>query len=292
MKDSPLSCDFPETNLEGMLDKRVFRTRGARLASPPAKKVDGFSDSSENMSHSIAYTCDRFVDIRSAFPRFRTIMLGVINLFMMLAIVVMWAVDVLFSGEALLATAAFFVPVWVAFYLIEVLAPLTLPVRVDRGKGYVYVAHWGTYYRIPWDELEVVFSYNWQYFGAGVVWQKQYYSHVYLRDDYYFCGKLPKKRMRRKKFSSYFKEDDLYRNWNFIVRCYEDGVNNEDDGNLYGSNYREFMNKSGTDSAVGIVTAHFFMIIFMPSIIWWRVSPFKCKWPKEIEEIFGKENHY
>lgn len=292
MKDSHLNCDFPETNLEGMLDKRMFRTRGARLASPPAKKVDGFSDSSENMSHSIAYTCDRFVDIRTAFPRFRTIMLGVINIFMMFVIAVMWVIDILFSGEALLAIAAFIVPVWVAFYLFEVIAPLTLPVRVDRGEGYVYVAHWGTYYRIPWDELEVVFSYNWQYFGAGVVWQKQYYSHIYLRDDYYFCGKLPNKKIRRKKLSSYFKEDDLYRNWNFVIRYCVDGVRKEDSENLYGSNYRAFINKSGVDSIIQVVTSHIFMIIFMPSMIWWNVSPFKYKWPKEIEEVFGKANYY
>lgn len=67
MKDSPLSCDFPETDLENLLDTRVFHTRGARLASPPAKPVVGVSDSSKDMELAVAYICERFIDIRTAF---------------------------------------------------------------------------------------------------------------------------------------------------------------------------------------------------------------------------------
>lgn len=70
MKDSPLSCDFPETDLENLLDTRVFHTRGARLASPPAKPVVGVSDSSKDMELAVAYICERFIDIRTAFSFF------------------------------------------------------------------------------------------------------------------------------------------------------------------------------------------------------------------------------
>ena len=33
-------------------------------------------------------------------------------------------------------------------------------------------------------------------------------------------------------------------------------------------------------------------LIFMPSIIWWKFTPFKYKWPNEIEAILGKANYY
>ena len=291
MKDSPLKCDFPETDLEQQLDTRRFRTYGARLASPPAKRVKGISDSSKDMDHGVAYINERFMDIRTAFSILRRYMLGIVGLFMMAVLVLMWVVDQFYS-EALIATAAFFVPVWIGFYLFEVFFPLTLPVRLDRKEGVVYVAHRGTFYRIPWDELEVTFSYNWQYFGSGVMWEKQYYSHLYLKEKYYFCGTAPKKNLQRKRISSYFKEEHLYRKWNFIVRYYDEGVAKEDVKNLSGINYESYK-ESVNNKSVGILILDYLsVILFMPSIIWWKFAPFKYRWPKEVEAIFGKANYY
>ncbi|WP_228257356.1 hypothetical protein [Marinobacter sp. NP-4(2019)] len=200
MSDSPLSCDLPETDIEQQLEKRLYRTYGERLASPPARKVAGVSDSSENMDHGVAYISDRFMDIRPVFSILRRYMLGIVGLFMACVLGLMWLLDVVFSGEALLATAVFFVPAWIGFYLFEIFVPVVLPVRIDRREGFVYAGHRGTFYRIPWDELEVSFSYNLQYFGSGVVWDRQYYSHLYLRDKHYFCGTPPRSRCSARGF--------------------------------------------------------------------------------------------
>ena len=162
MKDSPLKCDFPETDLEQELEKKLYRTHGARLASPPARKVVDVSDSSEDMEYGVAYFSERFMDIRSAFLIFRRFQLSVINLFMAVVLALGWIVS-LFYSKALLAVLVAFGPVWVAIYLFEIFFPLTLPVRIDRKGGVVYAGHRGTFYRIPWDELEVTFSYNWKY---------------------------------------------------------------------------------------------------------------------------------
>ncbi|SDX06636.1 hypothetical protein [Marinobacter mobilis] len=50
MSDSPLNCDLPVTDIEQQLEKRWYRTHGERLASPPARKVAGVSDYSEDLS--------------------------------------------------------------------------------------------------------------------------------------------------------------------------------------------------------------------------------------------------
>lgn len=291
MKDSPLSCDFPETNLEGLLETRVFHTRGARLASPPAKPVIGVSDSSEDMELAVAYICKRFIDIRTAFSLFRRGMLVVVNLFMVIVLLLMWFIDNFYS-EALMATAAFLVPVWVAFYLFEIFFPLTLPVRIDRDGKCVYVVRRGTCYRIPWEDLEVAFSYNWQYFGSGVMWDKQYYAHIYLRDKYYFCGRRPKKQLERKKIFSCYKEEDLYRRWNFVLRFFNRGKLSEDDSNLAVANYDSYFNDMQGKSIRAKVFGYLVFVFLMPSVIWWKFSPFKYKWPKEVEDIFGKVNYH
>lgn len=44
MSDSRLNCDFPETNIQQPLEKRFYRTFDERLASPPARKVEGVTD--------------------------------------------------------------------------------------------------------------------------------------------------------------------------------------------------------------------------------------------------------
>lgn len=240
MKDSPLNCNFPDTDLEGQLDTRIFRTRGARLASPPATKVSGIPDSSEDMELAVAYICERFIDIRTAFSFFRRGMLVVVNLFIVVALLLTRFIDNFYTG-ALMATAAFLVPVWAALYLFKMLFPLTLPVRFDRDKKFVYVVHRGTCYQIPWEDLELVFSYNWQYFGSGVVWDSQYYAHIYLRDKYYFCGKSSKKLLKRKKIFSCYKEEDLYRRWNFVLRFFEQGRLDEDSDNLAVANYNSYL---------------------------------------------------
>ena len=59
MKDPPLKCDFPETDLEQQLEKRLYRTTDERLASSPARKVSGASDSSEGLDHGVAYVSKR-----------------------------------------------------------------------------------------------------------------------------------------------------------------------------------------------------------------------------------------
>jgi len=79
MKDSPLKCDFPETDLEHQLDKKLYRTHGARLASPPARRVAGVSDSSEDMEYCVAYINEWFMDTRTAFSIFRAGQLGIKN---------------------------------------------------------------------------------------------------------------------------------------------------------------------------------------------------------------------
>ena len=65
MKDSPLKCDFPETDLEQQLERKLYRTHGARLASPPALKVAGVSGSSEGMEYCVADINERFMDTRT-----------------------------------------------------------------------------------------------------------------------------------------------------------------------------------------------------------------------------------
>jgi hypothetical protein len=291
MKDSPLSCDFPETDLEELLDTRVFHTRGAQLASPPAKPVVGVSDSSEDMELAVAYICERFIDIRTAFSLFRRGMLVVVNLFMVIVLLLMWFIDNFYS-EALMATAAFLVPVWVAFYLFEIFFPLTLPVRIDRDGKCVYVVRRGTCYQIPWEDLEVAFSYNWQYFGSGVMWDKQYYAHIYLRDKYYFCGRRPKRQLERKKILSCYKEEDLYRRWNFVLRFFNQGLLPEDSSNLEVANYDSYLDGLHGKPVIAKFFGHLVFIFLMPTVIWWKFSPFKYKWPKEVEAIFGKVNYH
>lgn len=199
MKDSPLKCDFPETDLEQQLEKKLYRTHGARLASPPAREVAEESNSSEEMSSIVAYISERFMDTRTAFLAFRSGQLVVINLFMAAVLALGWLIS-LFYSKALLAVLVTFGPIWVAIYLFEIFFPLTLPVRIDRKEGVVYVGHRGTFYRIPWDELEVTFSYNWQYLGSGVVWERQYYAHLFMREKHYFCGKRPRCLYNARKF--------------------------------------------------------------------------------------------
>ncbi|WP_421859377.1 hypothetical protein [Marinobacter salarius] len=291
MKDSPLKCDFPETDLEQELEKKLYRTHGGRLASPPARKVVGVSDSSEDMEYGVAYFSERFMDIRSAFLIFRRFQLSVINLFMAVVLVLGWIVS-LFYSKVLLAVLVAFGPVWVAIYLFEIFFPLTLPVRIDRKEGFVYVGHRGTFYRIPWDELEVAFSYNWQYLGSGVVWERQYYAHLFMREKHYFFGKPPKMPLQRKKISSGFKEEDMYRKWNFIVRYYNEGVVEEDADNLVMANYDSYRKDIPSKSMAARVVDTLLLITFMPTMYWWAFSPFKYKWPKEIEAIFGKINYY
>ena len=231
MSDSPLSCDFPETDIEQQLEKRLYRTHDERLASPPARKVDGVSDSSDEMSYGFAYVSERLMDVRTAFLVFRRFQLVAVNIFMLVALSVMWVIGQFFHG-AFSASAALLVPLWLTIYLFEIFFPLTLPVRIDRQEGFVYVGHRGTFYRIPWNELEVSFSHNLQYLGSGVMWERQYYSHLYLRERHYFCGKHPKRALQRKKIFSGFNEQDMYRKWNFLVRFYDEGLIKEDCGNL------------------------------------------------------------
>jgi hypothetical protein len=291
MKDSPLKCDFPETELEQQLEKKLYRTHGARLASPPARKVAGVSDSSEDMDQGVAYISERFMDIRTAFLSLRRAMPAIISMFMIIVLALGWVVS-LFYSKALLAVLVAFGPVWVAVYLFEIFFPLTLPVRIDRKERVVYVGHRGTFYRIPWEELEVTFSYNWQYLGSGVVWERQYYSHLFMREKHYFCGKRPKMPLQRKKISSGFKERDMYRKWNFIVRYYNEGVIEEDIDHLAGMNF-DSLRKDLASSSIGKrIVEYSLLILFMPTMIWWKYTPLKYKWPKEIEAIFGKVNYY
>ena len=291
MKDLPLKCDFPDTNLEQQLEKKRYRTHGARLASPPARKVRGVSDSSERMEHSFAYIGERFVDIRTALMSLRSGLPAIINIFMIIILVLGWVISFFYS-KALFAMLLAFGPVWMAVYVFEIFLPLTLPVRIDRKEGFVYVGHRGTFYRIPWDELEVTFSYNWQYLGSGVVWERQYYAHLFMREKHYFCGKPPKMPLQRKKISSGFKEERIYQKWNFIVRYYDEGTTREDFDNLAWVNY-DFYKEDLKKKSIGIkIVECLGVILFVPSIIWWNFTPFKYKWPKEIEAIFGKANYY
>lgn len=291
MKDSPLKCDFPETDLEQQLEKKLYRTHGARLASPPARKVEGASDSSEEMSNGVAYISERFMDIRTAFLSLRSGLPAIVTMFM-IVVLALGGVLSLFFSKALLAVLVAFGPLWVAVYLFEIFFPLTLPVRIDRKEGFVYVGHRGTFYRIPWDELEVTFSYNWQYLGSGVVWERQYYAHLFMREKHYFCGKPPKMPLQRKKISSGFKERDMYRKWNFIVRYYNEGVIEEDIDHLAGMNF-DSLRKDLASSSIGKrIVEYSLLILFMPTMIWWKYTPLKYKWPKQIEEIFGKINYY
>jgi len=291
MSDSPLSCDFPETDIEQQLEKRFYRTHDERLASPPARMVDGVSDSSHELSYAIAFINDRFVDIRTAFLEFRRFQLVPVNIFMIVVLAIMWFVGQFFHG-AFSATAALLLPLWGTIYLFEILFPLTLPVRIDRQEKYVYVGHRGTFYRIPWDELEVSFSQSLQYLGSGVVWETQYFAHIYMREKHYFCGKRPKRSLQRKKIFSGFNQDDMYKKWNFLVRYVCEGLVDEDSEHLSKINYDSYRNKVGIKSFRVFIIDHFFYILFIPGFIWWKYTPFKYRWPKEIEFIFGKFNFY
>ncbi len=291
MSDSRLNCDFPETSIEQELEKRLYRTYGERLASPPTRKVAGISDSSKDMGYGIAHINRRFLDIRTAFSIFRWAQPGIINLFMIVVLGIMWVIGQ-FYKEAFSASLVLFVPLWIAVYIFEFSFPLTLPIRIDREDRVVYVAHRGTFYRIPWNDLEVSFSYNLQYLGSGVVWDKQYYSHIYLRDKYFFCGSPPKKSIQRKKLSTSFNEKKIYERWNFILRYFQDGPSSEDLKNLELLNFESYKevlkNKNFGMKIVDIVS----VVLLAPPIIFWSFSPFRFKWPAEIENIFGRANYY
>jgi hypothetical protein len=47
----------------------------------------------------------------------------------------------LFFSKALVAVLFAFGPVWAAVYLFEIFFPITLPVRIDREKAFVYIGH-------------------------------------------------------------------------------------------------------------------------------------------------------
>src|SRR5690606_3995324 len=291
MHDLPLSCDFTETDIEQELEKRWYRTQGERLASPPAQKVSGIPDSSKDISYGVAHIDERFIDIRTAFSAFRSAQLGIINLFMIVVLGIMWVVGQFYTG-AFSASAALFVPLWIIFYIFEILFPLTLPVRIDRKDKVVYVAHRGTFYRIPWGDLEVSFSYNLQYLGSGVVWERQYYSHIYLREKYFFCGVSPKMALQRKKINTGFNESLLYQKWNFVVRYFDEGPSSEDWDNLDVLDFDSYI-KSLRNKHFGMVVLDILsVILFAPTLILWKFAPFKFKWPKEIESIFGRANYY
>ena len=102
---------------------------------------------------------------------------------MIIVMVLGWVISFFYS-KALFAMLIAFGPVWVAVYVFEIFLPLTLPVRIDRKEGFVYVGHRGTFYRIPWDELEVTFSYNGQSLGSGVVWERHYYAHLLMLETH------------------------------------------------------------------------------------------------------------
>ncbi|OEY65906.1 hypothetical protein [Marinobacter sp. X15-166B] len=291
MSDSPLNCDLPETDLEQQLQKPWYRTQGERLASPPASMVAGVSTSSDAMDFGFSHIDERIIDVRTAFMILRRFQLVPINLFMIVALSIMWIIGQFYYG-VFAASAALFVPLWAAVYLFEIFFPLTLPVRIDRHGGVVYVGHRGTFYRIPWNELEVSFSHNLQYLGSGVMWERQYYSHLYLRNNHYFCGKKPKRALQRKRISSTFNEGVMYQRWNFIVRYYHGEVAEKERVELIGINHDSYKRYLNSKTLIRRILGNLVFMIFMPSMFWWKLTPFKFKWPKEIEAIFGKKNYY
>lgn len=84
----------------------------------------------------------------------------------------------------------------------------------------------------------------------------------------------------------------MYRKWNFFVRYYNKGLVKEDCDNLVTANYDSYIESVGLKSLRVFLIDHFFYFVFMPTFIWWKFTPFKFKWPKEIEVIFGKINYY
>lgn len=98
--------------------------------------------------------------------------------------------------------------------------------------------------------------------------------------------------LQRKKILTGFNESRLYRRWNFIVRYYNEGVIEEDADNLATANF-DSLRKDLASSSIGKrIVEYSLLIIFMPTMIWWKFTPFKYRWPKEIEAIFGENNHY
>ena len=113
-----------------------------------------------------------------------------------------------------------------------------------------------------------------------------------MREQHYFCGKVPKMPLQRKRISSGFNEERLYKRWNFIVRYYKDGIIEEDSKNLAWVNYESFKGDLKRKSIGVAVIECLGVIVFLPSVIWWNYSPFKYRWPKKINAIFGKTNYY
>jgi hypothetical protein len=134
MSDSPLNCDLPETDIEQQLEKPLYRTHGERLASPPARKVPGVSDSSKEMSYGVAFISSRFMDVRTAFSAFRSVQLGIVNLFMITALFVMWIVGQFYFG-VFTASAALFVPLWIIIYLFEIFFTLGIEALTIGFRG-------------------------------------------------------------------------------------------------------------------------------------------------------------
>ena len=84
----------------------------------------------------------------------------------------------------------------------------------------------------------------------------------------------------------------MYRRWNFIVRYYNEGFVEEDVDNLAVVNYDSYRKDVSNKSIGMLILDYFSVILLMPTMIWWKYTPFKYKWPKEIEAIFGKNNYY
>ncbi|BES73657.1 hypothetical protein RE428_46750 [Marinobacter nanhaiticus D15-8W] len=98
--------------------------------------------------------------------------------------------------------------------------------------------------------------------------------------------------LQRKKISSGFKESGMYQKWNFIVRYYNEGIIREDFNHLAWVNYDSYKEDLKKKSLGVSVVECLGVVLFVPSIIWWNFMPFKYRWPKEIEAIFGKANYY
>ena len=84
----------------------------------------------------------------------------------------------------------------------------------------------------------------------------------------------------------------MYRKWNFIVRYYNKGLIEEDADHLAVINFDSLRKDIASISTGKRIVEYFFLILLMPTMIWWKLTPFKYKWPKKIEEVFGKANNY
>lgn len=292
MKASLMKCDLPKVDLPKQFQPAYFRVVDPRLAGPPPRPAAGYTPKFGNECQHFAHMNERFFDVRTRFGMLRGLLTTMMTWFIIISAFFLWLGDILFGGGLLIQVVFldFLVPAWILVCLFDVFFPRSLPVRFDRKDRCAYVAKRGTYYRIPWEELMITLSYNWQYYGSYVYWEPHFYLHLYVKTDHYFCGRRPQ-RDKRIRLGSFNNEDRMCRFWNTLYGIFEGQFSAEELEKIRKWNRTQAENARNDGQKFGL-KAHILTMALAPHDYIRHYPILKFKWPPEIEEKFGKANYY